>query len=235
MAVRSAMHRAGAAALTELLQFPAPDIGQRTLQCPCGHTARYLGLRSKPVLTVVGEVRVSRPYYLCSHCHTGQFPVDVELDIENKELSPGVRRMEAVVGHGDPFARGRQQMKLLANLEVTTKSVERTAEAIGADIAAREKQRIDSAMQLDLPIIIGTPIPIFYIEMDGTGVPVTKKETVGRQGKTAGQPAHTREAFGANEKLTSSARIELPSLETGLETADDAKGRSSSAPLGARA
>jgi hypothetical protein len=29
--------------------------------------------------------------------------------------------------------------------------------------------------------------------MDGTGVPVVKKETVGRQGKIAGQPAHTRE------------------------------------------
>ena len=29
--------------------------------------------------------------------------------------------------------------------------------------------------------------------MDGTGVPVVKKETVGRKGKTDGQPAHTRE------------------------------------------
>jgi len=29
--------------------------------------------------------------------------------------------------------------------------------------------------------------------MDGTGVPVVKKETRGRQGKIAGQPAHTRE------------------------------------------
>jgi len=30
--------------------------------------------------------------------------------------------------------------------------------------------------------------------MDGTGVPVVKKETEGRKGKTDGQPAHTREA-----------------------------------------
>src|SRR5260370_9619078 len=29
--------------------------------------------------------------------------------------------------------------------------------------------------------------------MDGTGVPVVKKETAGRKGKTDGQPAHTRE------------------------------------------
>jgi hypothetical protein len=85
-------------------------------------------------------------------------------------------------------------MKLLADLEVTTKAVERTAEAIGEDIAVREQEQIQRAMQLDLPIIVGEPIPILYVEMDGTGVPVVKSETVGRQGKTEGQPAHTREA-----------------------------------------
>ena len=42
-------------------------------------------------------------------------------------------------------------------------------------------------------MVVGEPIPILYVQMDGTGVPVVKKETVGRQGKTEGQPAHTRE------------------------------------------
>jgi hypothetical protein len=42
---------------------------------------------------------------------------------------------------------------------------------------------------LDLPIVIGKPVPILYVQMDGTGVPVVKKETVGRAGKTEGQPA----------------------------------------------
>jgi hypothetical protein len=194
MAVRSAMHRAGAAALSELLQFPAPAADQRSISCPCGHQAQYRELRSKPVLTAVGEVKVSRPYYLCAHCHTGQFPADVELDIENSEFSPGVRRMEAVVGQEAPFDHGRQQMKLLADLEVTTKAVERTAEAIGQEIAAREQAQIQRAMQLDLPMVVGEPIPILYVQMDGTGLPVVKKETERRTGKIEGQPAHTREA-----------------------------------------
>ena len=194
MAVRSAMHRAGAAALTELLQFPVPAADQRVVDCTCGKHAHYLELRSKPVLTAVGMVQVSRPYYLCTHCHSGQFPADIELDIENTESSPGVRRMHALVGQEVPFDHGRQQMKLLANLEVTTKAVERVAEAIGSDIAGGEKRKIQRAVQLDLPIVIGKPVPILYVQMDGTGVPVVKKETVGRQGKTDAQPAHTREA-----------------------------------------
>jgi hypothetical protein len=193
MALRSALHRAGATALSQLLQFPAPSEGGRRLACHCGQQAHYREQRSKPVLTVVGPVEVLRPYYLCAHCGVGQFPVDVELDVENTEFSPGVRRMQAMVGQEAPFDHGREQMKVLAGLEVTTKSVERTAEAIGADIAQREQTEIHKALQLDLPVVAGEPIPVLYVQMDGTGVPVVKKETVGRQGKTEGQPAHTRE------------------------------------------
>jgi hypothetical protein len=192
MAVRRAMHQAGAAALSQLLQFPIPD--QRTLPCACGQQARYRELRSKTVVTAVGAVEASRPWYLCPHCHQGQFPADQELDIANTEFSPGVRRMQALVGQDAAFDHGREQMKLLAGLEVTTKSVERVAEAIGADIARCEQQEIDRVVQLDLPIIVGEPVPILYIQMDGTGVPVVKKETTGRKGKLDGLPAHTREA-----------------------------------------
>jgi hypothetical protein len=192
-ALRAALHQAGASALSELLQFQVPAPDQRLLPCPCGHYAEYREQRSKPVLTVVGPVQVSRPYYLCRNCHQGQFPADVELDIENTEFSPGVRRMHALVGQHAPFDHGREQMKVLAGLEVTTKSVERIAEAIGEDIAQREREQMQKAIQLDLPVIVGKPIPVLYVEMDGTGVPVVRKETVGRQGKTDGQPAHTRE------------------------------------------
>ncbi|MBV8139160.1 MAG: ISKra4 family transposase [Deltaproteobacteria bacterium] len=192
-AMRSALHRAGAAALQQLLEFPVPDEEQRTLPCACGQQAHYRELRSKLVLTVLGWVEVGRPYYLCAHCGRGQFPVDVELDIENTEFSPGVRRMQAMVGHEAPFDDGREQMKILAGLEVTTKSVERTAEAIGADIAQREQAEIQKALQLNLPVVVGEPIRIMYVQMDGTGIPVVKKETAGREGKVEGQPAHTRE------------------------------------------
>lgn len=192
--VRSAMHRAGAVVLSELLRFPVPTAEQRSLPCACGQQAGYRELRAKPVLTAVGTVTVSRPYYLCPHCHTGQSPADVDLDIENSESSPGVRRMQALVGQDVAFDHGREQLKMLAGLEVTTKAVERTAEAIGDDIAQNERQQMQRAVQLDLPIVVGEPVSILYVQMDGTGVPVVKKETEGRKGKTDGQPAHTREA-----------------------------------------
>jgi hypothetical protein len=194
MALRAALHQAGAAALNHLLCFAEPAAEQRTLPCCCGHQARYRELRSRTVLTALGAVEVTRPWYLCPQCHQGQFPADRELDIENTDFSPGVRRMYALVGQEVSFDHGREQIKLLAGLEVTAKSVERGAETIGADIARREQEEIDHAVQLDLPIIVGEPVPLLYVQMDGTGVPVVKKETVDRKGKLDGLPAHTREA-----------------------------------------
>ena len=192
-ALRLVMHDAGAAMLTKLLQFPAPADDQRNLPCDCGQQAHYRELRAKGFLSMLGETEVSRPYYLCKHCSTGQSPVDRDLDIEKKEHSPGVRRMEAFVGQAAPFKNGREQLKVLAGIEVTVKSVERTAEETGADIAALQQREIDRFKQLKLPVIVGKKIPFMYVEMDGTGINVTKKETVGRQGKIAGKPAHTRE------------------------------------------
>ena len=147
------MHQTGASALTQLLQYDPPDRGHRRLPCPCGHSAHYKELRPKTVLTVVGPIRLTRPYYLCAHCQAGQYPVDQELGIAGLQSSPGVRRMQAVVGSEMPFASGCEPMKVLAGLDVPAKAIERAAEAIGAQIAQRDAQEIGRAKQLVLPLV----------------------------------------------------------------------------------
>lgn len=193
MAIRSTVHQTGAAAVTELLRFDPPDSEHRSLPCSCGHTAQYVGMRSRPVLTALGWAQIERPYYLCSECNQGQFPADVQLDIDKTDYSPGVRRMLAAVGGETPFAPGRKQLKLLADLDVTAKAIERMAESIGADIERRQQQDIRRAKQLLLPVLAGAAIPHLYVQMDGTQVFVVKSETEGRAGRTPDQPARTRE------------------------------------------
>jgi hypothetical protein len=192
-AMRSAMHQAGASALTQLLRYDPPDADHRTIPCLCGRSAHYKELRSKTVLTVLGPVQLRRPYYLCADCSKGQYPVDAELGIAGLESSPGVRRMEAVVGSEMPFATGCQPMKLLAGLDVTAKAIERTAEAIGAEIAQRDEQEISRAKQLVLPVVSKQNIPKMYVLVDGVQVPVVASETEGRTGRIDGQKARTRE------------------------------------------
>jgi hypothetical protein len=193
LAFRTVLHSAGAAGLSELLREPGPIA--TTVPCACGDHARYKGMRSKPILTVLGPARMLRAYYWCAHCRQGQFPADVVRDIEDTEFSPGVRRMLALVGSEcSSFDHGRQQMELLADLEVTAKAVERVTEAVGADIVLRQQPTIQPTMQLELEVAVGQPIPKMYVQMDGTGLPMVAKETQGRNGTGEDGRAHTREA-----------------------------------------
>ena len=191
MATRAAMHRAGASVIEQLLNAGAP--AEEQAACGCGRQARFHQMRPKQIFTALGQIRIERAYYVCPQCHRGQSPRDRELDVEGTEYSPAVRRMMAIVGSEGSFQQGRQQLADLAGLEVTTKAVERQAEAVGQDIADREQAHIGAAIQLELPQVKGDPIPVLYVEMDGTGIPVVAVETEGRQGKAEGQPAHTRE------------------------------------------
>ena len=191
MLVRGSMHRAGSNVLNRVLsQTSGPTVHSR---CACGHSASYYDMRRRHLLTVVGPVEYQRSYYLCSYCHQGHSPRDQELGVEGVSYSPGVRRMMAVVGSETSFDQGREQLELLAGIEVTAKAVERQAEAIGADIEAGQQIDISHAKQLQLPSVVAPAVPVFYIEMDGTGVPVVKAETAGHAGKVEGQSAHTRE------------------------------------------
>jgi hypothetical protein len=191
MAARSAMHRAGASVIEQFLNANPPVEAETA--CGCGRQARFHQMRPKQILTVLGRIRIERAYYICGHCHQGQSPRDRELDVECTEYSPAVRRMMAIVGAEESFEQGREQLAELAGLEVTTKAVERQAEAVGQDIVTRELAHIESAVQLELPEVRTSEIPVMYVEMDGTGIPVVTAETEGRQGKTPGQPAHSRE------------------------------------------
>ena len=102
-----------------------------------------------------------------------------------RSTPPGVRRVLAVVGGETSFERGRMLLAELADIEVSTKAVERQAEALGADIAARTDSARRQAALAEFPPQRGDPIPTLYIEMDGTGIPVTPAEAAGRAGKQA--------------------------------------------------
>lgn len=101
--------------------------------------------------------------------------------------------MEAMVGAEMPFVPACEPMKVLAGLEVPAKAIERAAEAIGAEIAHRNRQEIDRAKQLVLPLVTKQTIPKMYVLLDGVQIPVVASEAEGRTGRIEGQRARTRE------------------------------------------
>ena len=195
MAIRAASHRIGGCLLEKLLNADGRGYQGTTVDCGKGHGARFVEYRDKTLITVMSPVDVSRAYYYCERCGDGIIPKDVALDIVDTGFSSGVRRMMGQVGGKEAFEDGQRDLEFLAGVPVTTKAVERVSEAIGKQIEKqnqREQKQIFSGKVVPFPS--QSVIPVLYIAIDGTGVPVVKRETKGRKGKDKTGQAKTREA-----------------------------------------
>ena len=96
-------------------------------------------------------MRLERAYYDCPNCKTGFCPRDRGLGLEGRSLSPAVTRMVGTVGALVSFQEGSELLSELSGIEVGAKQVERTAEALGREIAQHERQVVESANSSEIP------------------------------------------------------------------------------------
>ena len=154
--------------------------------CSCGRSARSGDRRAQPLETVLGELRLERAYYYGAACRQGFGPRDQPLGMKGTSLSPAVTGMIGTVGALVSFQGGSELLRELADVGVGGKQVERTAEALGAEIAEDERQPVKAEPEGPLP-------PTLYLGLDGTGIPMRQEELEGRTGKQADGSAQTRE------------------------------------------
>ncbi|MGH9198933.1 MAG: ISKra4-like element ISDesp4 family transposase, partial [Acidimicrobiia bacterium] len=192
MAIRASSHQMGGSLLEKLLNWDGGGYRGAHTQCSKGHRAEFIEYRDKQLLTALSPVEVKRAYYHCEECKDGLIPKDQELDIVDTSFSPGVRRMMGQVGGKEPFEEGRRDLEDLAGVLVKTKAVERVSQAIGQQI-----ERVfegERELALSGKVVPLKAVPKLYIAIDGTGVPVVRRETEGRKGKDETGKAKTREA-----------------------------------------
>ena len=191
--IRAGLLRLGGAMLGEVL---SADRGHRGPRVPCGngHQAVFAGYRDKTFDTVLGPVTLVRAWYHCGECGRGLAPRDGELGVSGTALSPGLTAMNDLAAAAGPFAGAARLLEEIGGVTLTVKRVERAAEASGTAVAAagRERARLTAARKL-VPLL-PSPLPDkLYAAIDGTGVPMTGRETAGRKGKGEDGRARTRE------------------------------------------
>jgi len=203
--IRAGMLQLGGGMLGELL---AADPGYRGPRVPCGrgHEAEFLSYRDKTIDTVLGPVTLTRAWYHCEACGHGFAPRDAGLGVAGEAMSPGLTAMNDRVAAAGPFAKAAGLLEDLAGVHLTAKRVERAAEASGAAAAAAVRDRAAMITARKLIPLPPSPLPDkLYAAIDGTGVPVTAKETAGRDGKGEDGRARTREVklavFFTQDKL----------------------------------
>ena len=203
--IRAGLLRLGASMLGEVL---SADRGHRGHRVPCGngHEAVFASYRDKSFDTALGLVTVTRAWYHCAACKGGLAPRDAELGIAGTSMSPGLAAMNDLAAAAGPFAGAARLLGELAGIGLTAQRVARAAEASGAAVAEAGRDRAALIASRKLMPLPPSPLPDkLYAVIDGTGVPMTSKETAGREGKGQDGRARTREVklavFFTQDKL----------------------------------
>jgi len=183
---QEALRVAGLAVARRLNSDDSDHCGRDMVCLRCGASARYAGRREKRFITVLGEMKLSRAYYHCDRCAAGFCPRDQVLGVEDGSLSPHVLRMVGIVGARVSFEEGHELLAELAGIDVDTKQVERSAEALGEQVVEDERRITEPHATGELP-------PTLYLAMDGTGIPMRASELSGRCGKQEDGSSKTRE------------------------------------------
>ena len=159
--------------------------------------------RAKELATLFGGIRlqVGRNYFYDPATKTGRFPLDEALGLVHS-FSPALVRLAALAAAKEGYEAAGQDLRAKAGVQLEGRQIQRLVNLSAPAIAAQLTQGAHLAP---------TPIPVFYVEADGTGVPMVMAELAGRAGKQADGSAKTREVkLGAVFTQTQTDEAGLP-------------------------
>jgi hypothetical protein len=99
----------------------------------CGKRRRHKGNSPRIILTAAGHVTLSRVYFTCDACLTGEYALDTRLGI-TEFVSPQARRLLALAAASWSFAGAEKHLQQFCGLSVSESKIR--------DVAQREGQQI---------------------------------------------------------------------------------------------
>ena len=143
--------------------------------------------RAKDVETIFGPITLRRNYFYCESTDAGRAPLDDALGLVNG-FSPSVVRLANRAAARMGFAAAESDLAALANVHLDGRQIQRLVN-LAAPLVAAQRAQVRRPKDLS-----SEPIPVLYVEVDGTGVPMDPAALVGRAGKQPDGSAKTREA-----------------------------------------
>lgn len=183
--------------------------------CPCCQgDARFVNRRGKSITTLLGLIRLQRPYYHCP-CGEGRFPWDERLGLNARGFTPAAQEVVTLAGILVSFAKASADpLRKLSGLRLSESTVQRITEDAGERL--REL--------LEEQVVFGEAVAwdwqrdaqgrtCAYVSLDATGI---------RQQGPGGAKADGRMAYVA-KIYTAAADEEEPSQAAPGPGASDAR------------
>jgi len=158
---------------------------QRTAVCPqCGQTLSARGLQERTVETLVGAVRLRRPYFYCRHCQQGMTPLDEVLRVTACRKQPDVQRAAVQLTKEGPYETACELFEELTGLPLSAHTAHEVTQAVGEGLTVLD---VTPSREEILAKIVAVATgqrwrPILVLAIDGAEVPTRPGTATGRRG-----------------------------------------------------
>jgi hypothetical protein len=209
LALRQELTQAVTEGLVE--QAHRAALEQRTTVCPqCGQTLAARGLQERTVETLVGAVRLRRPYFYCLHCQQGSTPLDEVLQLTARRKQPDVQKAAVQLTKEVPYETACELFEQLTGLPLSAHTAHEVTQALATGLTVLDvAPSREEIMAKITAVAMGQPWrPILVLAIDGAEVPTRPETAKGRRGrKRARWTGEWREAKGFRFYLLADDRI----------------------------
>ena len=191
---------------------------QRTAACPqCGQMLSARGPQARPVETLVGAVRLRRPYFDWERWQLGRAPLDARLGLADRRQQPDVQKAVVKLTKEIPSETACELFQELTGLPRSAHTAHEVTHEVAEGLTVLDvtPSREEIATQIAAGAAGHPGRPILVLAMDGAAVP-TRPETA--QGRRRGRQkirttrarwlGEWREANGFRVSLVADARSE---------------------------
>ena len=159
-------------------------VEQRTASCPrCGQTLSARGPQERTVETLVGAIRLRRPYFYCERCQLSTSPLDETLRLTERRKQPDVQKAAVRLTKEVPYETACELFEELTGLPLSAHTAHEVTQAVAAgltvlDVAPRREEIVAKIAA----VAAGQPWrPILVLAIDGADVPTRPATAKGRR------------------------------------------------------
>jgi hypothetical protein len=190
---------------------------QRTVVCPqCGRLLSARGPQERTVETLVGAIRLRRPYFYCEPCQLGTAPLDEALQLTERRKQPDVQKAAVKLTKELPYETACELFEELTGLPLSAHLAHEVTQEVATGLTvldvAPSREEIVAKIAA---VAAGQPWrPIMVLAIDGADVPTRPETAKGRRpgrkkarAKRARWTGEWREAKGFRFYLLADDRI----------------------------